>query len=105
MGEVLAQGSRWPAGASALLDRRTQRLDPPGEILRRQPCTRGREALATAFAACGLRALVDRKLLSPGQRGIGFGPFRGSRLALPAPALLPDTTDAPVLRPHASEIR
>src|SRR5271154_4510286 len=34
MGEVLAKENRWPAGASALLDRSPQRLDQRGEILR-----------------------------------------------------------------------
>src|SRR5271157_2239665 len=105
MGEVLAERRQWLAGASALLDRSPQRFDQRGEILRLQPCARGTWHVAAAVAACGLCALVGRKLLSPGQRRTGFGPLRGSRLALPAPALLRDPTDPPVLRPHASEVR
>src|SRR5208282_1204174 len=82
-----------------------QRGDQGSEVLLVEPCARGAWHLSAAVAACGFGALVGGKLLSSGQRGIGFGPLRGSRLALPAPALLPDTTDPPVLRPHASEVR
>jgi hypothetical protein len=37
MGGILAEGTRWPAGASPLLDRRTQPVDQGGEILLVQP--------------------------------------------------------------------
>src|SRR5271170_688296 len=104
MGEVVAEGGQWPAGASALLDRRTQRFDQRGEILPLQPYAWGTWHFAAAATACGLGALVGRELLSPGQGGTGSGPLRGSRLALLAPALLPDTTDSPVLCPYASEV-
>src|SRR5437879_4576148 len=105
MGEVLAEGSRWLAGASALLDRSPQRFDQRGEVLCRQPCALGAWHLVAAVAACGLWTLVGGKLLSRGQRRTGFGSLRSARLALPAPALLPDTTDPPVLRPYASKVR
>src|SRR5208283_3422718 len=83
----------------------TQRLDQRGEILRRQPCAWRTGHLVATVAPCGLWPLVGRKLFSPGQRGTGFGPIRGARLALLAPALLPDTTDPLVLRPYTTDIR
>src|SRR5260370_26510343 len=36
---------------------------------------------------------------------MGAGPLRSSRLALPAPPLLPDAAEPLVLRPHAAKIR
>src|SRR5258708_10413711 len=105
MGDVLAEGARWPAGASAVLDRSTQRVDQGGEILRIEPRAGGAWHHAATVALCGLPTLVGRELFSPGQRGTGFGPLRSSRLALPAPPLLPDATEPLVLRSHATEVR
>src|SRR5260370_41410343 len=105
MGGVLAEGDQRPTGASALLDRGTQRVDERGEILRLEPRAGGAWQHAAAAAACGLSALVGGELFSPGQRGTGAGPLRSSRLALPAPPLLPDATEPLVLRPDAAEIR
>src|ERR1700694_2790624 len=105
MGGVLAEGDQWPVGASALLDRGTQRVDQRGEILRVESRAGGARHHATAVAACGFATLVGGELFSPGQRGAGFGPLRSSRLALPAPSLLPDATEPVVLRPGAAEIR
>src|SRR5258708_33913033 len=105
MGGILAEGDQRLAGASALLDRGTQRVVEGAEILRVQPRAGGAGHHAAAAAACGLCALVGGELFSPGQRGTGFGPLRSSRLALPAPPLLPDATEPLVLRPHAAEIR
>src|SRR5712692_1832710 len=105
MGGILAKGQRWLAGASPLLDRGTQRVDEGAQILCVKPRAGGARHHAAAVAACGFSALVGGELFSPGQRRIGFGPLRSSRLALPAPPLLPDATEPLVLRPDAAEIR
>src|SRR5207245_11200773 len=77
----------------------------PGEILRVESRAGGAWHYAATLAACGFSTLVGGELFSPGQRGTGFGPLRSSRLALPAPSLLPAATEPLVPSPHAAEIR
>src|SRR5437660_12141150 len=106
MGGVLAQGERRRfAGPSALLDRGPQRRHEGGKILRIEPrAGRARHELAAA-AAYRFWALVGGELFLPGQRGIGTGPLRSSRLGLWRSPFLPDATYPCGLLLRASVIR
>src|SRR3974377_1365937 len=103
MGGVLAERDQRLARATPLLDRRTQRVDPRGQILCIQPRAGGTGHHAAAPAACGLSALECGELFSPGQRRTRFGSLPSARLALCASPLLPDATEPFVLRPHTQK--
>src|SRR5216683_2769658 len=66
MGGVLAEAEQRPVGASALLDRSTQRVDQRGEILRVESRAGGAWHHAATVAACGLSTLVGGELFSQG---------------------------------------
>src|SRR5208282_5975844 len=105
MVRVLAEGRRRPAGTPALLDCGPQRADAGSEVLHRQPRAGRRGSHPAVVAAGGLWALVGRTLLPRGQGRIGDGSLPGPRLALTAPALLPDTGELLVLCPPTAAVR
>ena len=99
------------ADSTPLFDRCTERIDRGTEILLVEPCAGraesgdGQEYHAPLSVTSGVRSLLDRTLLSRGERRIGAGPLRSPRLALRASALLRDAAESFVLCPRTSGIR